>query len=63
MITATNKCDQRKRELTSVYFPHSGHADMHFEKMYKNIEIHRNNEKHVRISAGDFNAQLSWNRL
>ena len=35
-------CDQRKLELTSVYFPHSGYAGMHIEKVYKNIESNCN---------------------
>ena len=39
------KCDQSKIELTSVYFSHSGYADMHIEKMFKkNIEPHCNNK-------------------
>ena len=57
MITTTIKRDHHKIDLTSVYFPHSGNADMHIEKMYRNIESHCN-KKHIRIITGDFNAQL-----
>ena len=45
MITTTIKCDQRKIELTSVYIPHSGYADVLTEKMYKNIETHCDKKK------------------
>ena len=58
MITTTIKYDQRKIKLTSVYFSHSGYADMHIEKMYENIETHCNNIQHIRIIEGDFDAQL-----
>ena len=57
MITKTIKWDPREKR-TDQYFFHSGYADMHTEKMYKNIETHRNNKKHTRVIAGDFNAQL-----
>ena len=57
MITTTIKCDHHKIDLTSVYFPHSGFADMHIEKMCKKHRITLQ-EKHIRIIAGDFNAQL-----
>ena len=39
MITTTSKCHQRRIELTSVYFLHSGYADVHIEKCTK-IESH-----------------------
>ena len=58
MITTTSKCDQRKIELTRVHFLHSAHADMHFEKMHKNIETPCNNKKHTGIISCDFKAQL-----
>ena len=45
ITTTTIKWDQRKIELTSVYFTHSGYADMHMEKMYKNVETHCINKK------------------
>ena len=47
VITTTIKCDRRMIELTSVYFPHSGYADMHIEKMDKNIETHCDNKKNL----------------
>ena len=31
---------------------------MDIEKMYTNIETHCNNKQHIRIIAGDFNAQV-----
>ena len=37
------------------------YADMHIEKMLKNIESHCN-KKHFRVISGDFNAQL-WLRI
>ena len=58
MSITTLLCDQRKIELTSVYFPHSGYADMDIEKMYKNIETHCSIKKHIRIIADDSNALL-----
>ena len=39
-------------------WPQEGYAAIHIEKMYENIETHCNNRKHIRIIAGDFNAQL-----
>ena len=50
MITTTIKCDQRKVVLTSVYCYHSGYADMHIEKIYRNIETNRNNKQTPRSS-------------
>ena len=58
MITTTIKCDQRKIELTSGYFLHSGHEGMHIENMFNNTKTHCNNNKHTRIIAGNFNAQV-----
>ena len=34
MITTTIKCDQRNIELISVYFLHSGYADVHIENFF-----------------------------
>ena len=43
----------------SVYFPHSGYADHHIEKMYKTIEKHTANYKRYIPTIGrDFNAEL-----
>ena len=46
-------------KLMSAYFPHSGYADHHFEKMYRTIEKHTNSRKKgIHIVGGDFNAEL-----
>ena len=58
MIITSIKCDHQKIDRTSVYLPHLEYADMHMEKMYKNVESHCNNRKHIRIIAGDLNAQF-----
>ena len=43
----------------SVYFPHSGYADHHVEKMYRTIEKHTTNDRNcIPIIGGDFNAEL-----
>ena len=47
ITTTTIKWDQRKIELTSVYFTHSGYADMHMEKMHKNIEDPLHQQKNI----------------
>ena len=45
-------------KLMSVYFPHSGYADHHIEKMYRTIEKHTNSiNKNTHIVGGDFNAE------
>ena len=53
LITAAIKCHQRRIELTSVYFSHSGYADVHMEKMYRTTAT----KKHTTIIPGDFSAQ------
>ena len=43
----------------SVYFPHSGYADHHIEKMYKTIEKHTAHcKRYISFVGGDFNAEL-----
>ena len=44
--------------LMSVYFPHSGYADHHIEKMYRTIEKHTKSWKNIQIIGRDFNAEL-----
>ena len=44
--------------LMSVYMPHSGYADHHFEKVYKTITKMIEDEKGMKIIGGDFNAEL-----
>ena len=46
--------------MVSVYFPHSGNADQHVEKVYKSIEkMTKSSKKHdMQIVGGDFNAEL-----
>ena len=58
-ITATIVVSRQRIKLMSVYFPHSGHADHHIEKMYKTIEKHTANcKRYMPIIGGDFNAEL-----
>ena len=44
--------------LMSVYFPHSGYADLHVKKAYKANEKHMKVKKTIQIVGGDFNAEL-----
>ena len=44
--------------LVSVYMPHSGYADHHFEKVHKTIAKMIEREKSMKIIGGDFNAEL-----
>ena len=66
-ITATIMVNHQRIKLMSVYFPHSGFADHHVEKMYRTIEKHTSSsKKSVQIVGGDFNAELgpgSRNRM
>ena len=42
----------------SVYFPHTGYAHRHVEEAYKSVEKYTKCRRHIRIVAGDFNAEL-----
>ena len=58
-ISTTIVVNRQRIKLMSVYFPHSGYADHHIEKMYKTIEKHTANYKrYIPIIGGDFNAEL-----
>ena len=51
--------NRQRIKLMSVYFPHSGYADHHIEKMCKTIEKHKANcKRYIPIVGGDFNAEL-----
>ena len=58
-ITATIVVKRQRIELMSLYFPHSGYADHHIEKMYKTRKKHTTNcKRYIPIVGGDFNAEL-----
>ena len=45
--------------LMSVYFPHSGYADHHVEKVYSSIEkLTNSKKKNIQFVGGDFSAEL-----
>ena len=44
--------------LMSVYMPHSGYTDHQVEKTYKTITTTIEKDKSMKISGGDFNAEL-----
>ena len=45
--------------LMSVYFPHSGYADHHVERVCRSIEkLTNSKKKNIQIVGGDFNAEL-----
>ena len=59
-ITTTILVNRQRIKLTSVYFPNSGYADHHVEKMYRRIEKHTNSsKKRIQIVGRDFNAELA----
>ena len=55
-ISTTIVVNRQRIKLMSVYFPHSGYADHHIEKMYKTIT--ENYKRYIPIIGGDFNAEL-----
>ena len=58
-ITTSIMVNHHRIKLMSVYFPHSGYADHHIEKMYRTTEKHMtNNKKCIPIIGLDFNAEL-----
>ena len=58
-ISITIVVNLQRIKLMSVYFPHSGDADHHIEKMYKKIEKHTENcKRYIPIIGGDSNAEL-----
>ena len=42
----------------SVYFLHTGYADRHVEEACTSVEKYTQCRRHIRIVAGDFNAEL-----
>ena len=52
MILTMVRHRHRQIVLASVYFPHTGYSDIHVEKMYRCVEIHRI-KRHTTIIAGD----------
>ena len=43
----------------SVFFPHSGYADHHVEKVHRSIDkLTKSKKKNIQIVGGDFNAEL-----
>ena len=57
MIDLMLKVNRWKVVLTSVYFPHTGYADQHIEKMYTCIETYTNCSKNT-IIARDLTDEL-----
>ena len=55
---ATITVNKQRITLMSVYFPHSVHADHHFEKAYSSIEKLMRSTKNMQIVGGHFNAEL-----
>ena len=58
MIDLMLKVNRWKVVLTSVFFPHTGYADQHVEKMYTCIETNTNCSKNTTIIARDLNDEL-----
>ena len=58
-ISTTIMVNRQCIKLMSVYFPHSGYADHHIEKMKRTIEKHTENcKRYIPTIGGDFNAEL-----
>ena len=58
-IIATITVNHHRIKLMSVYFPHSGYADLHIEKMYRTTEKDMNSRKKSKqIVGGDCKAEL-----
>ena len=43
--------------IVIVHFPHTGYADHHVEEAHMSIEKYTSSKRHIRIIAGDFNAE------
>ena len=58
LTSTTTIVNQQNIMLMSAYFPHSGYADHHNERMYKTIEKHTESKRTIQIIGGDFSAEL-----
>ena len=57
-ISTSITVNKRHVLLMSVYFPHSGYADHHVEKVYRSIEkLTKSDKKNIQVVGGDFNAE------